>query len=59
MGAFDCGHHDHRARLGWRERPGLQTIHAKREIGTQLVIIGQVIRQQTPAMLRVEDDDML
>jgi len=23
------------------------------------MIIGQVIRQQTPAMLRVEDDDML
>jgi hypothetical protein len=49
----------HRPVLGSLHRPGLRTIHAKREMGAKPVIIGQVIRQQPPEMLRVEDEDMI
>src|SRR5215510_8277616 len=49
----------HLSVLGPLHRPGLRTIHAKREMGAKPVIIGQVICQQTLEMLRVEDDDMI
>jgi hypothetical protein len=55
----NLGHFYHLAVPGSLHRPEFRTIHAKREMGAKPLIIGQVIRQQTPEMLRVEDDEMI